>query len=289
MPSISLDSVRIRQMQPSDLPGALALSTEIGWNQTAADWQRMLQLEPKGCFVAESDGHVVGTTLCCVFGSVAWLAMVIVTESLRGHGLGQNLVQHGLDYARQCGIATVRLDATVLGEAVYRKFGFQRQFELIRMAGVSTPPPSPASDPSCAVTVADPSDIVAILEFDRQATQTDRSKLLRHLCRETAPWVAVDDQRQPQGWLACRHGRLATHIGPCSGSLHAAVALLRHALKSSQGNSVIVDFPADHSVLLGVAQDFGLTPQRTLLRMCCGPAVIEDSEHFHASYGGEFG
>lgn len=38
-------------------------------------------------------------------------------------------------YAQQQNVSTVRLDATPLGEVVYRKLGFVPQFELVRMGG----------------------------------------------------------------------------------------------------------------------------------------------------------
>ena len=132
----AMSTAAIRMMTEFDLSAALMLSTSVGWNQIAADWQRMLLLEPDGCFVAEQNGEIVGTTLCCTFGPVAWLAMVIVREDQRGCGLGRELVRTGLIYAQQQGVRTVRLDATRLGEAVYRKLGFVPQFELVRMGGI---------------------------------------------------------------------------------------------------------------------------------------------------------
>ena len=52
----------IRQMGDADIPAAMRLKHAAGWNQTPGDWQRLLRLEPAGCFVAEGDGLVVGST-----------------------------------------------------------------------------------------------------------------------------------------------------------------------------------------------------------------------------------
>jgi len=283
------EDVWIRMMRASDLDDALQLSTSVGWNQIAADWHRMYHLEPGGCFVAEYRGHVVGTTLCCLFGNVAWLAMVIVQENLRGRGLGSQLVQRGLDYARQNGIDSVRLDATPLGQHVYRRFGFEPQFELIRMSGVVqiSHPVSPA--PNLTIRAASMMELPTLFAYDRHATRTNRRKLLDRLFSECTPLVACSRDGRVQGFLAHREGRLATQPGPCAGNRGAARALFRHALNSRAGTSVIADIPADQPDLLAIASEHGLTAQRTLLRMCCGTNVEEDRQLFHLSYGGEYG
>lgn len=279
----------IRTMQPHDLGTALALSTAAGWNQTVADWQRMLNLEPQGCFVAESGDEVIGTTLCCTFGPVAWLAMVIVRADQRGQGLGRQLVLHGLEYASRCGAVTVRLDATPLGEAVYRQFEFQPQFRLIRMGGVPRESLKVQDYPAPEISVATAADYPQILAHDTLATRTDRTKLLIQLFREWSPLVARIDGQAIQGFLASREGRFAKQLGPCAGSETAAVTLFRHALQSSIGKPVIVDIPSQHLHLLSVADEFGLAEQRTLLRMSRGRIISEDDSRFHFSYGGEFG
>jgi GNAT superfamily N-acetyltransferase len=275
-------------MTSEDLSAALRLSTSVGWNQIAADWQRMLFMEPGGCFVAEQAGEVVGTTLCCTFGPVAWLAMVIVREDQRGCGLGRELVRSGLDYARQKGIQTVRLDATRLGEAVYRKLGFTPQFELVRMGGIVRAAAA-FDEPVHRVMSAEPSQIEQLIRMDQDGTRTDRGKLLRRLFGEWSPLVAVSSPGQIDGFLASRRGRLSTQFGPMSGTEVAAVDLFTFALKSSHGQPVIADIPVHRESLLKVARDFGLAEQRTLLRMCYGDPVEESPQRFHLSYGGELG
>jgi predicted N-acetyltransferase YhbS len=283
-----MNAATIRTMNETDLSAAWRLSTSVGWNQIMADWQRMLLLEPAGCFVAERGDDVVGTTLCCTFGPVAWLAMVIVREDQRGCGLGRELVRTGLDYARQNGVRTVRLDATRLGEAVYRKLGFRPQYELVRMGGVvATPATSPV--PGHQIVCAESARFPEIDRLDREGTRTNRQKLLHRLFSEWMPSIAISPTGAIDGFLASREGRLATQFGPMSGTEAAALDLLNHALEKSSGQPVIADIPVHRQSLLQVAQKFGLTEQRTLLRMCYGDVVEESPQHFHLSYGGEFG
>jgi GNAT superfamily N-acetyltransferase len=89
-------TVHIRTMKTDDLEFCLSLSKQAGWNQTEADWLRLMYFEPEGCFVAELDGSAVGTTTTCIFDRVAWIAMVLVDENHRRRGIGTHLLKHAL-------------------------------------------------------------------------------------------------------------------------------------------------------------------------------------------------
>ena len=65
------------------------------------------------CFVAELDGQVIGMSLNYVRystwkGAVLYLEDLIVTESLRGQGIGKALFQHTLQYARNNGYSRLQ-------------------------------------------------------------------------------------------------------------------------------------------------------------------------------------
>src|SRR5438105_11990396 len=131
--------IRIRRMTAADVPLGMRLKEQAGWNQTEADWQRCLDLQPDGCFVAEWNDTPVGTTTTCVFGNVAWIAMVLVDANHRGKGIGKALMNHALEYLDSAGVASIRLDATPLGQPLYEKLGFRVQFPLARFEGVLPP------------------------------------------------------------------------------------------------------------------------------------------------------
>ena len=124
--------MRIRPMTGADLPLGMRLKAQAGWNQTEADWRRFLHLQPDGCFVAELDGTAVGTTAAFVFGPVAWVAMVLVDEAVRGRGVGTALMRHALAFLDGRGVRSVRLDATPLGRPIYEKLGFVAEYKIGR-------------------------------------------------------------------------------------------------------------------------------------------------------------
>src|SRR5579884_3061580 len=100
--------IAIRPMTAADLPLGMRLKDRAGWNQAEADWRRYLRLGRDGCFVAELDGTPVGTAVAFVFGPVAWVAMVLVDEAVRGRGVGTALVRHALAFLDGRSVRSVR-------------------------------------------------------------------------------------------------------------------------------------------------------------------------------------
>src|SRR5436309_1889399 len=144
-------------------------------------------MQPDGCFVAEWDGRAVATTVSCVFGSVAWIAMVLVDPEYRGRGIGKALMSHALNFLDSQGVNSVRLDATALGKPLYEKLGFVVEYELSRYEGFPKPgvPASLNLAPAPARSVqADCEDWAHLLELDLDITGTDRSKFLSRLFLE---------------------------------------------------------------------------------------------------------
>ncbi len=129
--------IHLRLMVPRDVPLGMRLKEQAGWNQTEADWQRCLMLQPDGCFVAERDGVAVGTVTTCIFGPIAWIAMVLVDAAVRGQGIGRTLLDHALAFLDSRDVSTVRLDATPLGRPLYEKRGFVEEYTLTRFEGVA--------------------------------------------------------------------------------------------------------------------------------------------------------
>src|SRR5258705_12655293 len=111
-------------MTVADIPVGMRLKDQAGWNQLEADWRRLLDLQPDGCFVAELGGSPVGTVTTCRFGPVAWIAMMLVDVRFRRCGIGRALMSHALEDLDAHGVCTVRLDATPLGRPLYETLGF---------------------------------------------------------------------------------------------------------------------------------------------------------------------
>ncbi len=282
------NGVNLGFITEQDLPFAMSLSAQAGWNQTEVDWRRMLSIAADGCLMARWEGRPAGTTVCCDFGQVAWLALVLVEQSLRGLGIGRSLVQTGLKHALEIGCQSVRLDATPLGIPVYERLGFQPQFELTRWSGVIG---ASSGSPQKYHICKEPAEPILkdLQALDRQATRTDRTKFLRELFTYCDPWIARNDDGKPVCYLVNRPGRLAVQLGPGCGELLAISELLHVAAACLQGQLVFIDIPNARKDLQEIARAFGLTPVRSLLRMGYGILINEESETYHVSSGPELG
>lgn len=281
--------IHIRPMTAADLPLGMRLKQQAGWNQTLADWQRIVELEPDGCFVAEYDGFPVGTATTCLFDSVAWIAMVLVDEPFRGRGIGSRLMEHCLDYLDRRQVATVRLDATPLGRRVYEKLGFHAQYDLTRWEGLL--PPDPISLPDGLTRQQlPPEQLDDFIALDRHVTGTSRRRLLDRLWAEDRSrfWFASCG-REVLGYWASRPGAKATQIGPVlARTADSAGGLFRAALSAFAGQYVFVDIPVVNPTAAEQAARW-LKPQRNLTRMYRGKPVVDRTDLLCASFGPEKG
>src|SRR5580692_10255427 len=127
-------SNRIRALLASDVPQALALSQAAGWSQNHEDWRLAIDMNPEGCFAMEQDGAIVATTTSIRHKSeLAWVGMVLTHPEFRGRGHARALTLRVLDHLSD--VRTVKLDATEMGEPLYRQLGFVEECAIERWRG----------------------------------------------------------------------------------------------------------------------------------------------------------
>src|SRR3954451_17896441 len=161
--------IEVRLLFESDIPAAMRLKEAAGWNQTEADWRRVLSLEPNGCFAAVKDDRLVGTTTTTTYGNeLAWIGMVLVDPEQRRQGIATQLMKVALEYLK-ARVATVKLDATALGQPVYERLGFQFESRLERWLGTAN-----------THNAETPEDVALhdLLALDRIAFGANRSTLI---------------------------------------------------------------------------------------------------------------
>src|ERR1700738_71153 len=120
-------------LTPAAVPGALALSNKVGWNQTAADWSLFIA---HGCTIGLFDaGEGFGATAAAVhYERVGCISMVIVDPAWRRRGLARRLMGECIDTLRGQSRAAL-LDATPAGALVYRGLGFVELATMERWEG----------------------------------------------------------------------------------------------------------------------------------------------------------
>ena len=241
-----------RTLQIEDVDAALRLSNAAGWNQTAADWQRMLLLEPDGCFAIDCEGRLAATATCIRYGEdIAWIGMVLTDPPFQRRGFARTLVKAALKHAS--GVRSVMLDASDEGRPLYLSLGFRDDQPVERWHREA-----PAG---------------RALPLDREAFGADRSHVLRALSTGN-----------------CRPGTRARYLGPCiAPDAEIARFIIANCLATATSEPWFWDLLPRNVLAVNLARELGFTPVRRLTRMIFGEAPQRRDEWVYAIAGFEFG
>jgi ribosomal protein S18 acetylase RimI-like enzyme len=262
----------IRLLRRSDLDRAEQLSRRVGFNQTAADWSRLLDLGPDSCFAALREDGVVATTTTTVYSPrLAWIGMVVVDLSARRQGIARRLVDHALRHLEAGGVETAALDATPQGKQVYDRFGFVDQYEIHRLQGPAAP-----VDPG-AVAAARPmteADLPEVVRMDAAGLGVTRTALLHALFRAAPDGCSVvEGDDGLDAWSFRRPGAARWHIGPVAArheeAAHVAVEAAMAGIPGAPLEIDVIDGPGCGRL----AARFGLSVARSFVRMARGASL----------------
>ncbi len=269
---------RIRLMCAEDIVAADHIRALVGWNQRPADWQRLLNYEPSGCFVGLIDDRVIGTvTTTCYGDALAWIGMMLVHPDYRRRGVGRQLMTAALDYLQGRALSYIRLDATPAGRPLYEKLGFQAEWSFQRWGRE----PRPFENLSNGSKFATESDELA--GGAGQFTLSDHSGLDRVAfgCSRMAYLERlVEDSRivvSGQGFGMLRGGSVANYLGPVVAASPEEAKCLIARLVAHVSEQIYWDVPEPNRAAVGLAADFQFRPQRQLVRMRLGAASVPSS------------
>jgi len=285
-PMFRPDGVSIREMTADDVAAGLRLCRASQWNQTEQDWRFFLTAVPHGALVAQEDGRVIGTVATCPYGPFTWISMVLVDPAARGRQVGSTLLKRGLELAGAR--TTARLDATPVGEAIYRRIGFAGEYRLARWCLDVTPPIARGSS---ARPLA-PADWLAIRERDLRAFGASRLGLLQRLAGEAPEYARVIRRgNQVQGYLFGRHGHNREHLGPLvADGPDTAAELLASCLAEQPHCRFYLDAPDDRQEWRDILSSVGFVIERPFLRMHRGALTAPGQpSSIYAIAGPEFG
>src|ERR1041385_1116226 len=278
-------AVEIRLLFEADIPAAMQLKEAAGWNQTEADWRRLLRLEPNGCFGAIKDGRLVGTTTTTIHGDLAWIGMVLVEQQERRQGIAAKLMNVALDYL-QDKVDTIKLDAKSLGQPVYEKFWFEVESEVERWTGTARSTGGATSSPINDAAVRD------VLQLDRTAFNADRSMLIEMLINDACvpPVLVRASDGALSGYALARSGTKKTYVGPVvARDPHVLETLLDEMLAQLAGSEVYIDINKECVVDTSLLSDRGFVRERNLIRMVKGRPSQKTSPLVVAIAGPEVG
>lgn len=131
----------VRLLTARDLDAALELSTLANWNQTRADWEELLAAGPDCCWGIDENGRLVSSTTYWRYDErTLWLGMVLTRPESRGRGYARRLMEHALQWADEHEMPCVKLDATSMGEPLYRTLGFRDERPIERWVRAGSGP-----------------------------------------------------------------------------------------------------------------------------------------------------
>lgn len=244
--------IEIRLLEASDVAAVMELNRAAGWNQTEADWLRLIELEPEGCFGLWCGGRIAATaTVVCYGTRLAWIGMVLTHPDFRRRGFARVLTERAIAYA-ESRVEWIKLDATDMGRPLYLALGFEDEAPIERWRAVL---------PAQAASVAlDPFELDK--ELDGEAFGADRSALLLNLAREEAACARTE------GYVMARPGAQALFLGPCVARRpEAARRLILWVMSRHPGEPAFWDLLPGNPQALALAGEFGFAPARRLVRM----------------------
>jgi len=254
------DSVAIRTWKRVDLAYITESIQREGWGHAKRDVERCWSLEPNGCFVAESDGDLVGHIFSVFFGEIGWIGLLIVNPEKRGIGLGAALMEAAINYLENRGARTIKLEAVTEAARLYRRLGFVDAFDSLRFRGI---PQQDGEMPrkTETVSVMYEADIDEIAEFDAQYFGSNRLSVLKSL-RSDFPqycFYAKEDERT-NGYIMARKTLNGLWLGPwVSIDSQAAELLFGKLLEAIEkdGKDMRLGFPAVNTNAIKLVEKYG--------------------------------
>jgi GNAT superfamily N-acetyltransferase len=275
-----IESLRHADLAADDIAAALALSTGVGWNQTAADWALFIA-HGRVIGLWDGQGRLVATAASFPYDNrFGWISMVIVAPDWRRRGLARRLMVECIETLRRQGCAAL-LDATPAGAEVYARLGFVSLCGMERWQGDGG-----AAATSAGVTPLPPNATGDVTAADEVAFGTNRGFLLRDfLARDGS--VAL---QSGEAVAVMRRGERATQLGPLiAPSLESASRLLAGALALARG-PVFLDLLEGSTGLAPLLETCGFRIQRPFRRMALGRDTLPgDPAQLVCAAGPEFG
>lgn len=274
----------------ADAERGYLLSTEIGWNQTQADWSYMLENGP-GIGLTDRQGKLVASAIALPYGQFGWVCMVLVAPDWRRLGLATDLMNAVIEILQADGIVP-GLDATPAGREVYRRIGFVDVYGLERMvaerATLTALPPAGTD-----IRPLTEADMDAVAAFDAPVFAGDRAALLHHLRRrEPSRAMGAWKDNTLTGFALARDGRIWTQIGPViAGEEATAKALVATAANAGSGpDALLIDAMDYHGGYLDWLKAGGFEFQRPYIRMLHGSdRPLDKKERVFSPAGPELG
>lgn len=265
------DALTLRAIGIDDALSCAELSRRVGWPHRREDWEFVIGLGHG--IVGVRDGKLVASAMWWPYGEThATLGVIIVAPEEQGAGIGKRVMQALLAQAEG---RSLMLNATVAGEPLYARLGFQRWGGGVRQQhGHVLAVAAPDLGVGEKLRPASPADLSVLERLDREATGLPRGRALAALL-QCGECLVLERAGQPVGFSILRAFGRGHVIGPVVAvGEEDARKLIACWLHGRTGQFIRVDLPFGSGLGDWLAQ-YGLAPAGDVIAMVCGdlPAV----------------
>lgn len=265
----------VKNMSTEDISFAVRLSDAMDWNMAKDDFEFMMELEPKGCFILLHGSERVGIVTTISFGKMGWFGNLIISEQHRKKGAGFQLASHAVKRLEENDVETVGLYSYIEKIPFYERLGFtcDSYFTVMSGNGFSSPTDS-------HIRGGRKTDIQKIINYDHSCLGVSRRKLLEPilLYQDNLCYVYVDNE-EIIGYAIAKVYRGMAETGPLvchQGRSEIAVNLLKATLNRLDGLKVSMCISEKQTALLNILKRHGFSENFRVARMFHGPPFDSD-------------
>lgn len=261
--------IEIGRMRREDVAFAKSLTDIEQWGHLEEDFHRFLDLNPAGCFVAWAHHERVGIVTSIIHGDCAFLGNLIVRKDARARSVGRLLMERVIAWLDGKGVKTVELDGVFRSVEAYRILGFRDKYPSLRFLRRASQ--GQGIVPEQGIHRSE--DIQAILQFERDKVNIDRTVFLEHLLKQHSDTIlTIVDRRGISGYAVTRaRATGGVHIGPLvADSAESASRLLSCICAEYAERDLTIGVPCINTVALQVMLQHGFCHRPPSLRMYRG-------------------
>ncbi len=241
------------------------------WGHLEEDFERFLEVNPQGCFVACEKGERIGIVTSVIHGDCAFLGNLIVGRRFRTLGAGMLLLKHAVAWLGRQHTRTIELDGVLRAVPIYHTLGFKDKYPSLRLKRLAVQREGAGSVREAGRA----EDIAQILRFDREHLNIDRSIFLKQLIHRHMDATYVTGRHKISSYGSCRpRATNVIHIGPLvAASPDDASRILSRICALHGEHDLTIGIPSTNEAALRIALEHGFRVFPPSLRMYLGERV----------------
>ncbi|UCD92117.1 MAG: GNAT family N-acetyltransferase [Methanobacteriota archaeon] len=196
-------------MKSEDVPFAVDITDEEGWGYMEEDFQRLIDLEPSGCFVASDDDVEVGMLTTTSYGGIGWIGNVVTKSDRRQERIGSEMVKHAVRYLKDKSVGVIGLYSYLNAVAFYERIGFQESFRVARFSTIAK------VSENRGARVVNQEALPRVVGFDQKYFPGDRIRLLGRMLKDFPElFFSIEEDGDIVGYVLGFCSPKACEIGP---------------------------------------------------------------------------